>query len=117
MSDIISVGIYLSESQAYHAKAALEEAGITAQLADSDDGAFGFSMDASEQINLIVNRTDYEAAKKILSELEALEEGELAPAWTCNCGEDVDEGFAVCWSCGAEYAGTQSNSQKEDDTQ
>ena len=114
MSDIVSVGIYLSESEAYHAKAALEDAGITAQLADPDDGAFGFSMDASEQINLIVNRSDYEAAKKVLSELEAMEEGEPAPAWTCACGEDVDEGFAVCWSCGAEYsAGANETSQEE----
>lgn len=108
MSDIISVGIYLSESQAYHAKAALKEAGIAAHIADSDEGAFGFSLDASEQINLVVNRDDYESAKRILEELEEIEEGEPAPAWTCACGEEVDEGFAVCWSCNAEYPGDSS---------
>lgn len=108
-NDIVSVGIYLSESEAYHAKAVLEEKGITAQLADSDEGTFGFSMDAADQINLIVNSADYEAAKKILDELEELEEGELAPAWVCECGEEVDEGFAVCWSCNAEYPGTSNS--------
>lgn len=108
-NDIVSAGIYLSESAAYHAKAALEEQGISAQLADSDEGTFGFSLDAADQFNLIVNREDYEAAKKILADLEEMEDGELAPAWTCQCGEDVDEGFAVCWSCNAEYPGTSQS--------
>ncbi len=114
MSDIVSVGIFLSESQANHAKAALKESGITAQLADSDEGTFGFSIDASDQINLIVNREDYENAKKILAELEEMEEGEPAPAWTCSCGEQVDEGFAVCWSCEAQSPGTSSAVSEEE---
>lgn len=110
MNDIVSVGTYLSESAAYHAKAALEAQGIPAHLAESDEGTFGISLDVAEQINLIVSRENYDAAKKILSELEEIEEGELAPAWTCKCGEEVDEGFAVCWSCNAEYPGTSSQS-------
>jgi len=30
-------------------------------------------------------------------------ENGLISEWTCNCGETVDEGFAVCWSCGADH--------------
>ena len=28
---------------------------------------------------------------------------EEIPAWTCQCGEKVDAGFAVCWNCEARY--------------
>lgn len=101
--DLVSAGIFTSETQAYHAQAALKEAGINARISEPDDGAFGISMDVAEQIDLIVVASDFEAARKILDELEEAEQGELAPAWTCQCGEEVDEGFAVCWSCGSEF--------------
>ena len=51
-------------------------------------------------------RQDFEAAKQLIDKmLEDVEEEEQeeVPAWVCDCGEEVDEGFFVCWACGAEY--------------
>lgn len=27
----------------------------------------------------------------------------VIPEWVCGCGETVDAGFAICWSCNADY--------------
>ena len=46
--------------------------------------------------------TDVKHAKRMVDEILAEDEDPI-PAWTCECGESVDEGFFVCWSCQAEY--------------
>lgn len=112
-NDVVRVETFTSETQAYHAQALLKEADINATIAEPDDGAFGFSLDVVDHFDLIVNVSDLESAKKILEEMEEMEDGELAPAWTCKCGEQVDEGFAVCWSCGAVHPGEGSSQDNE----
>ncbi len=105
--DLVKVEIYDSEFQAEHAKTVLEDKGIKAFVEEPDAGTFGFGLDVVDEFAIIVHRDNFESAKAILDELEEIEEGEPIPAWTCKCGEEVDEGFGVCWSCGAEYAGDE----------
>lgn len=103
---LVRLGSFGSEILALRAQALLESEGIKASLVDPEGGGgFGLGLDAVEEFEMIVNQKDLEAAKKIIAEMEAVEEGEPVPAWTCACGEDVDEGFGICWSCGAEYSG------------
>ncbi len=103
---LVRLGLFPGEIQALHAQALLKEANIKASLVDPEGGGFGLGLDVDEQFELIVNQKDFEAAKKLIEEMEAAEEGEPVPAWTCACGEEVDEGFGICWSCGAEYQGS-----------
>lgn len=48
-----------------------------------------------------------EDAQRALEVYEAWMAGDLqetrVPEWVCRCGETVDEGFEVCWNCGAEF--------------
>ena len=68
------------------------------------DSAFGAALDGPDEIELFVYEEDLEKSKALV--INAFEDdGDQIPSWTCKCGEDVDEGFAVCWSCGADYTG------------
>ncbi len=108
MSDqFVRAGLFESEVEALHAKAVLEDNGISATIPPPDSAIFGASLDGPEEIELIVAATDLEKAQALIAEIEAAEEIEV-PMWNCQCGEEVDEGFAVCWSCGAEYEPPQS---------
>ena len=102
---LVRLDSFGSEILALRAQALLESEGIKASLVEPEGGGFGLGLDAVDEFEMIVNQKDLEAAKKIIAEMEAVEEGEPVPAWTCACGEDVDEGFGVCWSCGAEFPG------------
>lgn len=104
-AELVLLDSFSSEIQALHAQALLEAEGIKASLVEPEGGGFGLGLDMADEFEMIVNQNDLEAAKKIIAEMEAAEEGEPVPAWTCSCGEDVDEGFGVCWSCGGEYPG------------
>jgi len=48
---------------------------------------------------LFVLRSDHAEAKLIMEQVPAAAEV-LIPEWVCDCGETVDAGFSVCWSCG-----------------
>ena len=102
---LVRLGSFGSEIQALQAEALLKSEGINASIVEPEGGGFGLGLDAVDEFEMIVNQKDFDAAKKILAEMEAVEEGEPVPAWTCACGEDVDEGFGICWSCGGEYPG------------
>jgi hypothetical protein len=102
--DLLSVAGFPSEPEAQIAQAMLAEHGINASI-DNGESALGFDLVDMDEIDLIVMRQDFDRAKVLIEEMEALqnEEQEPVPAWTCQCGEEVDEGFFVCWSCGADY--------------
>ena len=102
MNEFVRAGLFKSEFEALHAKAVLEDNGIKCTIPPPDSNAFGVSLDGEEEVELIVARPDLEQATALIAELEAPQEIDI-PEWTCQCGEQVDEGFAVCWSCGAEY--------------
>lgn len=101
--DLVRVADFESETQAQLAQSILKENGINSSMNGADTSAFGMNIDGPEGVELIVRRGDHDRAKELLDNLEAEEFDEI-PAWTCGCGESVDEGFGMCWSCGAEYS-------------
>ncbi len=102
--EYVIIRAYEFEDEAHVDRSVLDGAGIESRVLGSETAGFGsLSNDAAFQ--LIVAREDYERAVEVL-EQAASEVSELeVPAWTCECGEEVDEGFAVCWSCGAAWPG------------
>lgn len=86
----------------------LEDNGIVGHVAgDNVDTAFGGALPGpagDEDYRVLIRASDLAAARRIVAELPG-DSDESIPAWTCACGETVDEGFAVCWSCGADWPG------------
>ena len=102
--DLLRVALYESEAEAQLAQAALKEQGIDAKLTGNEASALGLSLEGADDIEVIVRRDEYDRAEAILKELATVEPDHI-PAWTCKqCGEEVDEGFAICWNCGADYS-------------
>ncbi len=101
-NEFVRVAAYETESAAILAKAVLEDNQITVTMSGLEPSALGLSLDGEDSIEVYVQQSNLEKAKKLLAELEEVEE-ETTPAWKCSCGEEVDEGFFVCWSCGEEY--------------
>jgi hypothetical protein len=94
-------------------KGTLEDNGIHVLVKGLGDSAFGAALDGPDEIEMFVYEEDVAKSKELL--INAMEDdGDAIPAWTCKCGEDVDEGFGVCWSCGADYEGPmESNANSE----
>jgi len=44
---------------------------------------------------------DYQLAIKIIQELES-PSNFIATPWDCQCGENIEAQFHVCWKCGSE---------------
>lgn len=109
-TEFVRAGLFESEMAALHAKAVLEDNNIRATIPPPDSGAFGVSLEGEEEIELIVERKDLAAAQALIAEIET-PDADPVPEWTCKCGEQVDEGFAVCWSCNAEYPGANGSKQ------
>ena len=97
-----------SDIEANFFKGALEDNGISALVKGIAGSAFGAALDGPDEIEVYVYSDDVEESKAIIMELLD-EDGDEIPAWTCTCGEEVDEGFGVCWSCGADYDGSGSD--------
>ncbi len=99
--DLVAVGEFDNEIAAQAAISLLSENNIVAQM-DDEGGAFDLGIGELGAIRLIVVRSNLERAKALLADLQVAQ-AETCPAWTCRCGEEVDEGFFACWSCGDEY--------------
>lgn len=100
--DLVAVGQFDNDIEAQQAINLLAEHGIVAQMND-DGGAFDLGIGELPAVEVIVVSSNFEKAKALLADLEVVQ-AETCPAWSCKCGEEVDEGFFACWSCGAEYA-------------
>lgn len=100
--DLVAVGQFANDIEARQAINLLGEYGIVAQIND-DGGAFDLGIGELPAVELIVVSSNFEKAQALLADFE-VEADESCPAWTCKCGEEVDEGFFACWSCGAEYS-------------
>ena len=74
--------------------------------------ALGEALDGADVIEVFVPTAHLEKARHLMDRLLAEAEDPI-PAWTCECGEEVDAGFFVCWSCQAEYGGDLSGSGDE----
>ena len=55
-----------------------------------------------EMAKVYVHRKNLELAKRVVHEVPPASEV-LIPEWLCQCGEQVDSGFCVCWHCGTDY--------------
>jgi hypothetical protein len=100
--DLVRVAMYNSQSEAQFVLAALRDNGVDAKMVGEEHSALGLDLDGPDPIEIVVTQAEYDKAKEIIDDLEAAV-AEPVPAWTCKCGAEVDEGFDVCWSCGAEY--------------
>ena len=100
---IVRLAEFETETSATLALAVLEDAGIKAMLSGLEPSALGRGLGGDEVLEIFVPQGDLAKAQQLLGEIEAADEEEEIPAWTCPCGEEVDAGFFVCWSCGAEY--------------
>ena len=91
-----------SEHQARIIESELAEDGIKAYITGLEASALGEAIDGPDAIRIFVQAKQLDAAQALLAELNA-DDPEPVPAWTCQCGEEVDEGFYVCWSCQASF--------------
>ena len=113
--ELVRLFVCESELQARDAKQFLEDNGVKVLIGGLDAGGsvFGGAVDDPE-IEVFVYQSEFERAKELVeAAMEDEEEMEPIPAWTCKCGEDVDEGFAVCWSCEAIYESIGEDSEDE----
>ena len=60
-------------------------------------------------VEVFVFESEFADAKLFLAEIPEAAKINY-PAWTCRCGEEIDEGFGVCWQCGTTYeSGPEDN--------
>lgn len=100
-NSFVRLAVYDSESEAILAKAVLEENSIHTTVSGLEPTTLGIALDGEDSIQLFVLEEDLERAKVLIQNIAG--EEDPIPPWTCQCGEEVDEGFFVCWSCGKEY--------------
>ena len=73
----------------------LEANGVEAHV----HGDFAVEIGGTDSVSVVVRESDLAIAKRVVAEVPAASEV-LVPEWTCGCGETVDQGFQICWSCG-----------------
>lgn len=100
--DLVKLAEVSSPAEANMVKGFLAEHDVDVMIKGLDSSAFGDALDGPDAIEIFIQRADYDNANELLRELIEGDDQPI-PAWTCQCGEEVDEGFFVCWSCGQEY--------------
>ncbi len=103
--NLVRLAAFEHEHEAVMLRNRLNDQGIPAWVSGGDGvNIFGAGLTAAGLVGVDVNipQIDLETAQAVLAELKK-EEEIITPSWVCQCGEEVDEGFAVCWSCGAEF--------------
>ena len=107
---LVVLSTFESSVEAHLFKNELENNGIKAAVSNENSTAiFGATIGGSSSafwIEVMIMESDADRGLEIKSNWSSASEdsvtGEISE-WTCQCGETVDAGFAVCWSCGAEY--------------
>ena len=104
--DLVVLARFTNSAVAHSLRILIEAHGIrvsvTNELSNSAMGTSIFGKHSPIGIEVCVFRSDLDEARTIMQEVPAASEM-LVPQWTCeDCGETVDEGFTVCWSCGNE---------------
>ena len=90
---LVSVAEFRNALQAHSARILLEANGIPAVVMGDAISEMGL-----DPICVYVHREDVELAQRVIQEVPAAAEV-LIPEWICKCGEQVDAGFHICWSC------------------
>ena len=101
--DLVTIAKYGNPQEASLLKAVLEDQGIRCYLIGSQSSdMLSIVGTAVGGVQLQVTEHDAEHALSLLRELEDSKESRAHHAWVCSqCGEQVDGGFEICWSCGA----------------
>jgi hypothetical protein len=103
--DLVVVASFTGGSEAHVLRLLLEANGVQAAVTGEETNAtlgFGSGTDPNVfGVRVLVKRMDVEEARLIMQVPAASDV--LIPAWICGCGAEVDEGFAVCWSCGKSW--------------
>jgi hypothetical protein len=103
--DLVRLSTFPGPLPAHSLRILLEACGVkavvTGEESNSTFGGPGMGDAGMVGVQVLVHRADYEEAKQIMLEVPAAAEV-LLPAWNCQCGVEVDEGFAICWACGFE---------------
>ena len=108
--NLVRLAAFEYEYEAILLRNALNERGIPAWVTGGDGvNTFGAGLTAAGLVGVDVNirEIDLEPANEILANIETGRDEVHIPEWKCGCGESVDEGFAVCWSCGADFEPAQ----------
>lgn len=114
--ELVRLMVLESDVEAKFLQGFFADHGIQAMVTGIDGSAFGAALDGPDEIALFVKPDQVETARDLVEELLDNDDGDV-PAWTCDCGEDVDEGFFVCWSCGAEYKIAESEAAPKPDSE
>lgn len=104
--NLVRLATFEYEYEAMLLKNALNDNGIPAWVTGGDGvNTFGAGLTAAGLVGVDVRirQIDLGDAQATMKALEKETDSVHVPSWTCSCGEDVDEGFAVCWSCGSDY--------------
>ena len=91
----VKLAVFDIAMPAHSMRILLEANGIDAQVL----GDFVVEITGAQAVSVVVRETDLAIAKRVIAEVPAASEI-MVPEWTCDCGETVDRGFQVCWSCG-----------------
>ncbi len=101
--DLVRIATFEYEHEALMFRNMLNDHGIPAWVTGGDGvNTFGAGLTAAGLVgvDVSIHKINVEVAQKILAQLPKEEDG--IPAWTCQCGVEVDRGFGVCWSCGSD---------------
>lgn len=105
--DLVLLAKFTNSIPAHSLRILLEASGIRASVTGEEANANFGSAIGMLGLNIVgvevhVRREDLEDAKLVMNEVPAASDVLIAE-WKCGCGAEVDEGFAVCWSCGREF--------------
>ena len=105
---LVTLASFSNSIQAHALKGMLAENGIESRVTNEEAAASlgimaGTSFSFSPSV--MIREEDAEAAMAVKQEFLAADFAEASgvPEWVCGCGETVDAGFEVCWSCEAAF--------------
>jgi len=105
-TDLVQLAAFEQALDAYALHNLLAASGIassiTGEASNHALAATGLGFGGLIGVQIVVRREDLEPARLVMNEVPAASDVIFAE-WTCVCGEDVDQGFSVCWSCGADH--------------
>jgi hypothetical protein len=105
-NNLVRLAAFEHEYEAVLLKNSLVDNGIEAWVTGGDGvNTFGAGLTAAGlvAVDVRIRQKDLANAQSLLNQIEKDIHALPTPSWTCKCGEDVDEGFAICWSCGADF--------------
>ena len=111
-SKLVTLAEFDNSLEAHALKDMLAINGIESRVTnESMSASLGFLAGTTSSFSpsVMILESDAEAALAIKQEFLAGDVGQpmTVSEWSCGCGETVDAGFEVCWSCGSLHAEQQ----------